>query len=45
MQLCVGIPAPMSITARHLANLAPIDLYSTIRSRNPSSPSVMASPG
>jgi hypothetical protein len=39
------MPAPMSITARHLANLAPRSRYSTSRSRKPSRPSVMTSPG
>src|SRR5580700_868944 len=37
--------APMSMTARHFANLAPSPRYSTSRSRSPSSPSVMTSPG
>ena len=39
------MPAPMSITARHLANLAPSLRYSASRSRRPSSPSVITSPG
>src|ERR1700738_4601265 len=39
------MPGPMSITARHFANWAPSPRYSTRRSRSPSSPSVMTSPG
>ena len=38
-------PAPMSITARHLANRAPSSGYSSSRSRRPSRPSVIVSPG
>jgi hypothetical protein len=39
------MPGPMSITARHLANLAPSRRYSARRSRSPSKPSVITSPG
>src|SRR5512141_614131 len=45
MQYLVGIPSPMSITARHFAKRAPSARYSGRRPRNPSSPSVIFSPG
>src|SRR6266550_4145504 len=45
MQLRVGIPSPMAITARHFANRAPSCRYSANRSLNPSKPSVIFSPG
>jgi hypothetical protein len=35
----------MTMTARHLANLAPSSAYSASRPRRPSSPSVTVSPG
>ena len=37
--------SPMVITARHFAKRAPNSLYSASRSRNPSRPSVIFSPG
>src|SRR5665648_667065 len=45
MQPRLGMPSPTAITARHLAKRAPILKYSLRRSRNPSSPSVIFSPG
>ena len=44
-QYSLGMPSPIVITARHLVNRAPSDAYSLSRSRSPSSPSVIFSPG
>ncbi len=45
MQVDEGASSPMVITARHLANFAPIRAYSSSRWRRPSRPSVTTSPG
>ena len=45
MQVELGISAPISMTARHLANLAPSLTYSAQRFARLSSPSVTFSPG
>ncbi len=45
MHVRVGIFSPIAITARHLANRAPSFRYSVNRSRKPSKPSVIFSPG
>ncbi len=45
MQNRVGMPSPIVITARHLVNRAPNLAYSARRSRRPSNPSVIFSPG
>ena len=41
----LGSPSPIEITARHFANRAPSPRYSSNRSRSPSRPSVIVSPG
>jgi hypothetical protein len=45
MQVPVGMPSPMRMTARHLAKRAPSFRYSSRRWRRPSRPSVTTSPG
>src|SRR5438552_14767954 len=45
MHVRVGIPSPIVMTARHLAKRAPSLRYSVTRSRSPSKPSVIFSPG
>ena len=45
MHVRVGMLSPIAITARHLAKRAPNCRYSANRSRKPSRPSVIFSPG
>ena len=44
-QYSLGMPSPIVITARHFVKRAPSSRYSARRSRRPSSPSVIVSPG